>query len=103
MVWLSGTTLSADISAALPDAKAWPFEEARKLIKRLDRLPDGKEKTRASSPLRLRELATDSAGGDLPQNNSRTVSASDPRLEPFRFCFVVLLIGKPVHTFPEAL
>ena len=39
------TTLSADISAALPDAKAWPFEEARKLIKRLDRLPDGKEKT----------------------------------------------------------
>ncbi len=39
------TTLSADLSAALPDAKAWPFEEARKLIKRLDRLPDGKEKT----------------------------------------------------------
>ncbi len=39
------TTLSADIAAALPDAKAWPFEEARKLIKRLDRLPDGKEKT----------------------------------------------------------
>lgn len=38
------TTLSADIAAALPDAKAWPFEEARKLIKRLDRLPDGKEK-----------------------------------------------------------
>ena len=39
------TTISADIAAALPDAKAWPFEEARKLIKRLDRLPDGKEKT----------------------------------------------------------
>ncbi|MBL8882998.1 MAG: lysine--tRNA ligase [Hyphomicrobium sp.] len=39
------TTISADIAAALSDAKAWPFEEARKLIKRLDRLPDGKEKT----------------------------------------------------------
>jgi len=38
-------TLTAYISAALPDAKAWPFEEVRKLIKRLDRLPDGMEKT----------------------------------------------------------
>ncbi|MEL7047847.1 MAG: lysine--tRNA ligase [Pseudomonadota bacterium] len=30
---------------ALNDAKAWPFEEARRLIKRLDRLPGGAEKT----------------------------------------------------------
>ncbi|HMN37223.1 MAG TPA: lysine--tRNA ligase [Hyphomicrobium sp.] len=39
------TAISADIAAALSHAKAWPFEEARKLIKRLDRLPGGKEKT----------------------------------------------------------
>ncbi|MGE0055637.1 MAG: lysine--tRNA ligase [Hyphomicrobium sp.] len=39
------TTIPADIAAALSNAKAWPFEEARKLIKRLDRLPDGKDKT----------------------------------------------------------
>ncbi|MBL8565190.1 MAG: lysine--tRNA ligase [Hyphomicrobiaceae bacterium] len=32
-------------SAALADAKAWPFEEARRLIKRLERLPGGAEKT----------------------------------------------------------
>lgn len=29
----------------LDDAKAWPFEEARRLIKRLERLPDGGSKT----------------------------------------------------------
>lgn len=29
----------------LADAKAWPFEEARRLIKRLERLPGGGEKT----------------------------------------------------------
>jgi lysyl-tRNA synthetase, class I len=29
----------------LVDAKAWPFEEARRLIQRLDRLPGGKDKT----------------------------------------------------------
>jgi lysyl-tRNA synthetase, class I len=34
--------ISADL---LNDAKAWPFEEARRLIKRLDRLPGGTEKT----------------------------------------------------------
>jgi lysyl-tRNA synthetase, class I len=31
--------------AALADAKSWPFEEARRLIDRLDRMPDGKTKT----------------------------------------------------------
>ncbi|MGD9802052.1 MAG: lysine--tRNA ligase [Hyphomicrobiaceae bacterium] len=34
----------ADIAAAA-EARAWPFEEARRLIQRLDKLPDGKEKT----------------------------------------------------------
>ncbi|MEQ1653579.1 MAG: lysine--tRNA ligase [Hyphomicrobium sp.] len=38
---------AADLShlSALPDAKAWPFEEARRLIQRLDKLPGGKDKT----------------------------------------------------------
>ncbi len=31
--------------AATADSKAWPFEEARRLIQRLDRLPGGKDKT----------------------------------------------------------
>jgi hypothetical protein len=31
--------------AALAEAKSWPFEEARRLIDRLDRMPDGKTKT----------------------------------------------------------
>jgi lysyl-tRNA synthetase, class I len=31
--------------AALAEAKSWPFEEARRLIDRLDRVPDGKTKT----------------------------------------------------------
>ncbi len=31
--------------AAVKDARAWPFEEARRLITRLDRMPDGKSKT----------------------------------------------------------
>ena len=34
----------ADTDAAA-EARAWPFEEARRLIQRLDKLPDGKEKT----------------------------------------------------------
>lgn len=38
------TAIPADIAAALADAKAWPFEEARKLLKRLDKLPGGKDK-----------------------------------------------------------
>ncbi len=44
------TTLPAPASgmldaAALKDARSWPFEEARRLIQRLDRLPGGKERT----------------------------------------------------------
>lgn len=40
------STLSAVSDAkAIQDAKAWPFEEARRLIQRLDKLPGGKEKT----------------------------------------------------------
>jgi len=40
------TTASDCISAdLLNDAKAWPFEEARRLIKRLDRVPGGTDKT----------------------------------------------------------
>lgn len=37
-------TPTPDFSAVLADAKAWPFEEARKLLKRLDKLPGGKDK-----------------------------------------------------------
>ena len=37
-------TIDPAITAALSDAKAWPFEEAKKLIQRLDKLPDGKDK-----------------------------------------------------------
>ena len=32
-------------AAALADTKAWPFEEARRLVKRLERLPGGQDKT----------------------------------------------------------
>ena len=47
------TSAAADLSKlsavsdakAIQDAKAWPFEEARRLIQRLDKLPGGKEKT----------------------------------------------------------
>ncbi len=38
------TTPTPEFSAVLSDAKAWPFEEARKLLKRLDKLPGGKDK-----------------------------------------------------------
>lgn len=34
----------AEIAAA-HEARAWPFEEARRLIQRLDKLKDGKTKT----------------------------------------------------------
>ncbi len=37
--------LSPDIHSAASQAKAWPFEEARRLIKRLERIPGGREKT----------------------------------------------------------
>ena len=39
------TTTDADPVAALADARAWPFEEARRLIARLDKLKGGKDKT----------------------------------------------------------
>jgi lysyl-tRNA synthetase, class I len=39
------TTTDADPFAALADARAWPFEEARRLIARLDKLKGGKDKT----------------------------------------------------------
>ena len=35
----------ADLAAVANEAKSWPFEEARRLIARLDKLPGGKEKT----------------------------------------------------------
>ena len=37
--------LEPALAAALADARAWPFEEARRLIARLDRMPGGKDKT----------------------------------------------------------
>ncbi|NOT71198.1 MAG: lysine--tRNA ligase [Hyphomicrobium sp.] len=47
------TSAAAELSAlsavsdakAIQDAKAWPFEEARRLIQRLDKLPGGNDKT----------------------------------------------------------
>lgn len=41
------TSAAADLAhlSALPDARAWPFEEARRLIARLEKLPGGKDKT----------------------------------------------------------
>ena len=33
------------LASALSDARAWPFEEARRLIKRLDRVKGGADKT----------------------------------------------------------
>ena len=39
------TSAAAAGPEAIADAKAWPFEEARRLIQRLDRLPGGKDKT----------------------------------------------------------
>ncbi|MEO1543307.1 MAG: lysine--tRNA ligase [Pseudomonadota bacterium] len=39
------TTSEPQAVEALASAKAWPFEEARRLIKRLERLPGGLEKT----------------------------------------------------------
>jgi lysyl-tRNA synthetase, class I len=37
--------IAPELSAAVPDARAWPFEEARRLLQRLDRIPGGQEKT----------------------------------------------------------
>ncbi len=39
------TSTDAALAPTLTDAKAWPFEEARRLIKRLDKLKGGKDKT----------------------------------------------------------
>jgi lysyl-tRNA synthetase class 1 len=39
------TSISPDEIAAATVARSWPFEEARRLIQRLDRMPDGKSKT----------------------------------------------------------
>jgi lysyl-tRNA synthetase class 1 len=38
-------TIETAPSAALADVKAWPFEEARRLVARLDKLEGGKDKT----------------------------------------------------------
>ncbi|HJU31320.1 MAG TPA: lysine--tRNA ligase [Hyphomicrobiaceae bacterium] len=37
--------LDPSLAAAAKDARSWPFEEARRLIKRLDALPGGRDKT----------------------------------------------------------
>jgi lysyl-tRNA synthetase class 1 len=42
---MTSLTFTPELIAASKDSKAWPFEEARRLIKRLERLPDGAEKT----------------------------------------------------------
>ena len=39
------TVIDPTIAATLADARAWPFEEARRLIARLDKMPGGKDKT----------------------------------------------------------
>ncbi len=38
-------TVTPDLSQALPTARAWPFEEARRIIQRLEKMKDGMEKT----------------------------------------------------------
>ena len=42
---MTSAALDATLIAATSDAKAWPFEEARRLIQRLDKMPGGKDKT----------------------------------------------------------
>jgi lysyl-tRNA synthetase class 1 len=37
--------LTPDLAAALTESRAWPFEEARRLVQRLDRLKGGADKT----------------------------------------------------------
>jgi lysyl-tRNA synthetase class 1 len=39
------TTIDPALATAVADARAWPFEEARRLIERLNRMPGGKDKT----------------------------------------------------------
>ncbi|MGH6815032.1 MAG: lysine--tRNA ligase, partial [Hyphomicrobiaceae bacterium] len=38
-------SVRSDFSSLAAAARAWPFEEARRLVARLDKLPDGKTKT----------------------------------------------------------
>ncbi len=42
---MTAPAIDPTLSAALPQSKAWPFEEARRLIQRLDRIPGGEDKT----------------------------------------------------------
>ena len=42
---MTSKAIDPALFAATADAKSWPFEEARRLIQRLERLPDGKDKT----------------------------------------------------------
>ena len=42
---MTSKAIDSALFAATPDAKSWPFEEARRLIQRLERLPGGKDKT----------------------------------------------------------
>ena len=42
---MTPAVLDPALFAATSDAKAWPFEEARRLIQRLDKMPGGKDKT----------------------------------------------------------
>ena len=42
---MTAKAIDPALFAATADAKAWPFEEARRLIQRLDRLPGAKDKT----------------------------------------------------------
>ena len=54
-------TLDATVAAALSDARAWPFEEARRLLTRLEKMPGGREKTargRRPGPIQVHEVRT---------------------------------------------
>jgi lysyl-tRNA synthetase, class I len=42
---MTAKAIDPSLLAATADAKSWPFEEARRLIQRLDRMPGGKDKT----------------------------------------------------------
>src|SRR5512135_956208 len=42
---MTALVFTPEQATASTDSRAWPFEEARKLIKRLEKLPDGATKT----------------------------------------------------------
>ena len=42
---MTAKAIDPALFAATSETKAWPFEEARRLLQRLERLPDGKDKT----------------------------------------------------------